>query len=255
MRRGLRECRLGCRSDAVDGKPAMEWVGMARSRNLKPSFFTNEELGKLDDAACLLFAGLWTIADREGRLKDSPDWIKALIFPYKRRPVDALLGKLAAAGFIHRYEVGGVRYIQVARFLKHQTPHAKEPASTIPAPDLSETGLITVCHSIDIDMEEGNGRGNQEEDRARGKFEPPTVEQVAAYCRERSNGIDPEAFMAHYTSNGWMVGKNKMKDWRSAVITFEKNRDKFSNGRPARTGPGQVHDPNAKAKDPNHGRM
>lgn len=56
-----------------------------------------------------------------------------------------------------------------------------------------------------------------------GVFVKPTVEEVAAYCRERKNSIDPEAFVAHYQSNGWMVGKSKMKDWKSAVITWEKN--------------------------------
>lgn len=55
-------------------------------------------------------------------------------------------------------------------------------------------------------------------------FHPPTVAEVRAYCLERKNGIDPEAFVAHYASNGWRVGKNAMRCWRSAVITWEKFR-------------------------------
>jgi hypothetical protein len=199
---------------------------MARSRNLKPSFFTNEELGKLDDAACLLFAGLWTLADREGRLKDSPDWIKAHVFPYKRRPVDALLDKLALAGFIIRYAAEGGRFIQVVKFLKHQTPHIKEPESLIPVPDSSCTETSLVCHSNSIE-------GFSKRDSVRGiQFQPPTVEDVAAYCRERGNGVDAEQFVAFYASNGWKVGKNGMKSWQGAVITWEKNQGKF-NGKPA----------------------
>lgn len=53
-------------------------------------------------------------------------------------------------------------------------------------------------------------------------FKPPTVEEVAAYCRERNNGIDPEAFVNFYKSKGWKVGKDKMTDWKAAVITWEK---------------------------------
>lgn len=53
-------------------------------------------------------------------------------------------------------------------------------------------------------------------------FIPPTVEEVATYCQERNNTVDPEAFVAFYASKGWKVGKNKMKDWRMAVITWEK---------------------------------
>lgn len=56
------------------------------------------------------------------------------------------------------------------------------------------------------------------------KFIPPTVDEVRAYCDERHNGIDPEEFIAFYESKGWMIGRNKMKNWKSAIITWEKNR-------------------------------
>lgn len=58
----------------------------------------------------------------------------------------------------------------------------------------------------------------------RGRFEPPTVDEVNEYCRQRNNGIDGEEFVAFYASKGWMVGKNKMTNWKQAVITWEKNR-------------------------------
>lgn len=54
-------------------------------------------------------------------------------------------------------------------------------------------------------------------------FTPPTLEEVAAYCLERNNQVDPEAWMAHYESNGWKVGRNPMKNWQAAVRTWEKN--------------------------------
>ena len=55
------------------------------------------------------------------------------------------------------------------------------------------------------------------------RFVPPTVEEVRNYCDERNNDVDPEKFVAYYTSNGWKVGKNPMKDWKAAVRTWEKN--------------------------------
>lgn len=55
------------------------------------------------------------------------------------------------------------------------------------------------------------------------KFVPPTVEEVAAYCMERKNKVDAAYFVDHYTSNGWKVGKQNMKDWKAAVRTWEKN--------------------------------
>ena len=54
------------------------------------------------------------------------------------------------------------------------------------------------------------------------RFQPPTVEEVKEYCESRNNGVDPEAFVAFYASKGWKVGNQTMKDWKQAVITWEK---------------------------------
>lgn len=62
------------------------------------------------------------------------------------------------------------------------------------------------------------------------RFVPPTVAEVRDYCLERQNGIDAEEFVSFYESKGWMVGKNKMKNWKSAVITWEKQRNKATEG-------------------------
>lgn len=65
-------------------------------------------------------------------------------------------------------------------------------------------------------------------------FIPPTVEGVAAYCKERGNSVDAESFVAFYSSKGWMVGKNKMRDWKQAVITWEKRQRGYqARGSPA----------------------
>lgn len=58
----------------------------------------------------------------------------------------------------------------------------------------------------------------------RPRFRKPTVEEIAAYCKERGNSIDPNRFYDYYESNGWMVGKTKIKDWKSAVRTWETNQ-------------------------------
>ena len=58
------------------------------------------------------------------------------------------------------------------------------------------------------------------------RFTPPTVEEVTAYCQERGNNVNPQRFVDYYSSNGWMVGKNKMKDWRACVRTWEQKDGK-----------------------------
>lgn len=61
---------------------------------------------------------------------------------------------------------------------------------------------------------------------SRSRFTPPTLEQVTEYCLERGNCIDPQRFIDYYTSNGWMVGKNRMKDWKAAVRTWERKEQR-----------------------------
>ena len=86
--------------------------------------------------------------------------------------------------------------------------------------------------SIDIDIRDREKildieNRDREEDTARSRFIPPAVEEVAAYCEERGNGINPQKFVDYYTSNGWMRGKTKIKDWRACVRTWEgKNNEK-----------------------------
>ena len=114
---------------------------MARARNIKPGFFTNDTLAEINPLGRLLFIALWTMADREGRLEDRPKKIKAEALPYDNANIERLLADLQKHGFILRYTVDGSAYIQVLNFCKHQNPHQREPASTIPAP--GETGAST----------------------------------------------------------------------------------------------------------------
>lgn len=107
---------------------------------MKPSFFQNEDLAACGPFGMLLFEGLWCHADREGRLDDRPVRIKVQVLPYFECDVDSLLNCLEKHGFILRYTIENSKYIQVLNFTKHQNPHIKEQASSIPAPDKSGAG-------------------------------------------------------------------------------------------------------------------
>lgn len=110
---------------------------MARARNIKPGFFKNDQLVELAFEYRLLFAGLWTLADREGYLEDRPKRIKMEVFPGDNVDIERGLEALAGCGLIQRYMVGESRYIHICKFLEHQNPHHKEAPSTIPKPEAS----------------------------------------------------------------------------------------------------------------------
>lgn len=71
-----------------------------------------------------------------------------------------------------------------------------------------------------------NSKDYKEKDKRESRnFVPPSLSEVEAYCQERNNGINPQHFIDFYASKGWMIGKNKMKDWKAAVRTWEQRHE------------------------------
>lgn len=137
---------------------------------------------------------------------------------------------LLAKRFLIAFESGVVvikhwrihNYIQKDRY--KPTVYQEEKASL----SLKDNGVYTECiqdvytgkYSIDKDSIDKDSIDNTADKPQR--FTPPTAEEVAAYCKERNNNVDPQSFIDFYDSKGWMIGKNKMKDWKAAVRTWEK---------------------------------
>ena len=88
-------------------------------------------------------------------------------------------------------------------------------------PEIEKEIEIEIDIEKEIDKEKENPGDKSPEKRKR--FSPPTLEEVKAYCLERKNRVDAERFIDYYTSNGWQVGKNKMRDWKAAVRTWERS--------------------------------
>jgi len=188
-----------------------------RARNIKPGFFENELLAKASYEARLLFIALWLQADRSGRLEDRPARIRALAFAYgDHLDVDKLLDELAGLleesgdpAFILRYTgEENRRYIQVVHFEKHQTPHCKEKASTIPAPDKHSACTVQVPYLHPLNDE----RGIMKDERGTPGADAP--------CPSKA-GPSPAEFLiawnASAKASGWPVAKS-MTDSRKRAL-------------------------------------
>jgi hypothetical protein len=198
---------------------------MARSRNIKPGFFTNEDLVELDFATRLLFAGLWTVADREGRLQDRPKKIKIDVFPADNLDIDAMLTALHNGKFITRYEVDGSKFIQISNWSKHQNPHHTEKASEIPGID----GVLTVKAPLEPKESPKQDGGNLADslllipdslipDSLGGKVPPPILPECLEYLNstrpELNAGIVWAKFLNHLTPDKRTAGA-----WRKFVLS------------------------------------
>ena len=129
---------------------------MARARNIKPSFYKNEFLAECEPMARLLFIGLWTLADRDGRLENRPLRIKAELFPYENCDIASLLKQLADRGFVRAYESGDVRVIEIPRFREHQRCHPEERSEGLPPPPNGEKPGSPTLEPGNPTMEPGN---------------------------------------------------------------------------------------------------
>ena len=115
---------------------------MARTRSIKPSFFKNEYLAECEPMARLLFVGLWTLADSQGRMEFRPLRIKAELFPYDNCDILGLLKQLADRGFVRAYESGDVKVLEIPTFGEHQRCHPDERDEGFPPADESAETIV-----------------------------------------------------------------------------------------------------------------
>ena len=94
-----------------------------------------------------------------------------------------------------------------------------------------ETRVITLVNSsikqkltdnTNININNNNLTDSNKKER----FKNPSIDQIKSYCKDRNNNIDAEAFIDFYESKDWKIGKNKMKDWKAAVRTWERRETK-----------------------------
>lgn len=154
---------------------------MQHIRTIKPELFQHEDLAEVSFPARLLFVGLFTCADREGRLEDRPRRLKAQLFPYDADvDVDALLSELASLKMIRRYVVDDRDLIDIPGFKKHQRIGNHEPPSDLPpCPDPAPGRFSTLKHaearvsplrsaSVEGKGREGNSGGREGESEGKG---------------------------------------------------------------------------------------
>ena len=124
---------------------------MARARNIKPQFFTNDELSELPPLARLLFIGLWTIADFKGCFEYKPKRLKVQLLPYDECDIEQLVSALDKSRFISIYSVQGQTFGKVLNFNKHQNPHKNEKEKGSDIPDIYQNDAENVMFSDNLE--------------------------------------------------------------------------------------------------------
>lgn len=203
---------------------------MARIRTIKPEFFDDEDIARMSAFARLGFIGLWTEADRDGRLRDRPVRLKARIFPYDDLDMNALLNEMAQHKFITRYDVGGMALIQVRTFGKHQNVPPNETKSVLPGPqDVAspENGATVV--------QEYGREGNREQE-GNGDSAVPLCDTTPALMTFPTVGRGPKLWDLTSTQVAeWQTaypGIDVLGECRKALAWVKANQPKTWNGMP-----------------------
>ena len=117
-----------------------------------------------------------------------------------------------------------------------RTLRSKKKQEKLSQSDKGVTGALQDRYGdIDIEIDKDKDIDKEKDKKESRNFVAPSLSEVKAYCQERNNGINPQHFIDFYASKGWMIGKNKMKDWKAAVRTWEQRHEG-----------GKVNDENAK---------
>lgn len=197
------------------------------NRIIKESICTSEKINGLSDFHFRLWTCLITYVDDFGRGDARSAIIKGRCFPLRDRitvkDIDAGLHVLADTGCIILYTVDGGSYLCFPNWDKHQT--VRNQKSKYPAPPEGADSLKTIesnCKQLEANVPVIQSNPNPNPNPNPKRFTPPTLQEVTDYCRERGNSIDPQTFIDFYSSKGWRVGNQPMKDWKAAVRTWEK---------------------------------
>ena len=136
----------------------------------------------------------------------------------KENTISISISKLKEIGYLKQISFDGRQRVLKSCLIKNQRQTLKKSKA-----ECEKIKGSTLLKNNIVD-------NTNRESRAKTKI-PPEFEDVKAYCDERKNGIDAQRFIDYYEARGWMIGKNKMKDWKAAVRTWEKNRkQEQSNG-------------------------
>lgn len=215
------------------------------NRIIKESICTNEQIDQLSPFEETFFYRLIVNVDDYGRMDGRPSILRARLFPLKTLRDDQIekaIRTLSTVELVHRYTVHGKPFVSLTGWDRNQSIRAKK--SKYPSPDeadecnpshASEINCMHLHADVPVIQSESESESNPNtKGNARAtRFTPPTVDDVKAYCSEQGYAVDPQRFVDYYASNGWMVGKNRMKDWKATVRTWESREKSGTSSNPA----------------------
>lgn len=218
---------------------------MARKRMIDPNIWQSEDFGKLSLLAKIVFIGLFSLADDEGRGRANPVYLKSSLFPYEESMRSADIAKtlfeISSNMSVIFYSYDGSDYYSLYNWNDWQKID-KPSESKLPAFDESNKEirrLFAECSSKTSRGVPPNKKRIEENKKEKEKkvFVPPTLQEIKEYVREKGLKVDAEQFYNYFVEGNWIDSKgNQVKSWKQKILTWngytastKKDKKQFQN--------------------------
>ncbi len=211
---------------------------MARKRMIDPNIWQSEDFGRLSTLAKLVFIGLFSLADDEGRGRCNPIYLKSTLFPYEEgirsADVDKTLSEISSNMSVVFYSCDGSSYYslynwntwqKIDRPSESKIPEFNEKIMQKIFDDNSTNVRRVFVPNKNIKEKEQERKGNRKEKN----FIPPSLEDINKYVAEKQLKVNAEYFYNYFTEGNWIDSKgNKVKNWKQKILTWNgfSNKDK-----------------------------
>lgn len=197
---------------------------MARKRMIDPNIWQSEDFSRLSTLGKLVFIGLFSLADDEGRGRCNPVYLKSTLFPYdesiRSADIDKTLSEISSNMSVFFYSCDGSNYYSLYNWNYWQKID-RPTKSKLPQYDKDTMKLLFAENSSNIrrrfvlNIIEENKKGIEEE------FIPPTFEEIEQYIKDKDIKINANNFYNYYSEGNWIDSKgNKVKNWKQKLLTW-----------------------------------
>lgn len=206
---------------------------MARKRMIDPNIWQSEDFSKLSTLAKLVFIGLFSLADDEGRGRSNPIYLKSSLFPYEEgirsADIDKTLSEISSNMSVVFYSCDGSNYYSLYNWNTWQKID-RPTASKIPEYDQESMQLLFDEGSTNtrrgLAPNKNTNRIEKNKNKNRKEFVPPTLDDVKKYVLDKSLSVSAEQFYNYFTEGNWIDSKgNKVKNWKQKLLTWNNYGD------------------------------
>lgn len=202
---------------------------MARKRMVDPNIWQSEDFSKLSSLAKLVFIGLFSLADDEGRGRANPTYLKSSLFPYnedlRSADIEKTLLEISSNMSVVFYSCDGSSYYELLRWNVFQKIDRPTP-SQIPTFDENKVEIRRIFDEPSTSNQRAIVPNRIEKNKNRiekNKSNAPTLDEIKNYVKEKSLNVDAQQFYDYFTEGNWIDSKgNKVKNWKQKILTWSK---------------------------------